>query len=101
MHKVPCWLTLSCLCLLSGVPALAGPPIPEDPRIDSKTGRLLATWPKDRLFDHIHMVLDIDIPEIDKPYLTAVETLAVAPLGVARSAITLDCDGPRVQSVTV
>jgi aminopeptidase N len=90
------------LCLLTAAPSLvvAGEPIPEDPRIDSK-GRLIATWPKDRLFDHIHMILDLTIPDIDKPHLEAVETLAVSPLGVARQGITLDCDGPVVSSVTL
>jgi aminopeptidase N len=99
MHKVFHTLLLAGLCS-----ALAGParaePIPDDPRIDSN-GRLLATWPKDRLFDHIHMILDLNIPDITKPYLDAVETLAVSPLGVARGAITLDCDGPKVESVTL
>src|SRR5215510_13874597 len=93
------------LCVLASTAgaagvALAGEPIPEDPRIDSK-GRLVATWPKDRLFDHVHMILDVDIPDMGKPYLDAVETLAVSPLGVARDRITLDCDGPEVRSVTV
>src|SRR5262245_61424445 len=91
---------LLCLCLLASPLTAAGEPIPEDPRIDSK-GRPIATWPKDRLFDHFHMILELDIPDMGKPYLDAVETLAVSPLGVARDRISLDCDGPEVRSVTV
>jgi aminopeptidase N len=86
--------------LFLSAPALAEPPVAPDPRINPETGRFLASWPKDRLFDHIHMILDLDIPDINKAYLDAVETLAVSPLGVPRGAITLDCRGPQVSQVT-
>jgi aminopeptidase N len=100
MHKVERSLLFAGLCAIAAMPALAGPTIPEDPRIDSN-GRLVATWPKDRLFDHLHMRLELDIPDINKPYLSALETLEVSPLGIGRGQITLDCDGPKVQSVTL
>ncbi|HYE63800.1 MAG TPA: M1 family aminopeptidase [Phycisphaerales bacterium] len=81
---------------LSWAPAAAQTTPESDPRIDDETGRLLATWPKDRLFDHIHMRLELTFPDMGKPYLEGVETLTIAPVGAGRSRITLDCNGPSV-----
>jgi aminopeptidase N len=72
----------------------------DDPRIDSN-GRLRATWPKDRLFDHHHMRLELTIPDMAKPYLEGVETLTVSSVGGTRDRISLDCDGPRVGLVSL
>lgn len=64
-----------------------------DPRIEADTGRDVRIWPPDVLFDHIHMRLDMTIPDMTKKQFSAVETLKVAPIGVARSSIILDA-GP-------
>jgi len=66
-----------------------------DPRIDA-SGRLLATWPKDRLFDFIHMRLELTFPDMGKAFLEGVETLTLAPIGAPRTSVTLDCDGPVI-----
>jgi hypothetical protein len=39
----------------------------DDPRIDEKTGRDQANYPLDRHFDHLHMRLEIDIPDMGQP----------------------------------
>ncbi|MFA6043497.1 MAG: M1 family metallopeptidase [Phycisphaerales bacterium] len=93
---------LTALCVLSvSVGAQEDATSPSDPRIDPATGRQNVVWPQDRLFDHLHMRLDLDIPDIAKPRLSAVETLTVAPIGEARSVFSLDSHGPEVKTVTV
>ncbi len=92
--------------LLAATWTLAGPafgiePTADDPRIDARSGRLLATWPKDRLFDHIHMRLDLNFPDISKPEMEGMETLRVVAVGRDRSQIELDCNGPVVQEARV
>ncbi len=70
----------------------------EDPRIDA-SGRLIATWPKDRLFDHEHMRLELRFPDMGRAVLEGVQTLTIRPIGRARAAIELDCDGPVAAEV--
>jgi aminopeptidase N len=72
-----------------------------DPRIDDETGRQTAVWSPGRHFDHRHMRLEIDIPTMNEPKLTAVETLTVAAVGRERGLLVLDCRGPVVESVAV
>lgn len=69
-----------------------------DPRID-KDGRLIAAWPVSPWFDFQHMKLDIDIPDINKAELSAVETLRMTALGRRRDTIRLDCNGPDIKEV--
>ena len=72
-------LTLTLLCIFTGtlVPnvAEARQTIPgtvtSDPRIDPLTGRDLANWPPDRDFDHRHLKLEIDIPDMEVPQFAA------------------------------
>lgn len=71
-----------------------------DPRIDPATGRQEAVWPPDRPFDHLHMRLELDIPDINKPHLSAVQTLLLTPVAEPQGRLDLDCRGPRVTSVT-
>lgn len=74
---------------------------PADARIDAATGRQNAVWPQDRLFDHIHMKLELDIPDIGKPSLSGVETLTVEPIAATHTTLSLDSHGPVVKTVTV
>ncbi|MBL9032309.1 MAG: M1 family metallopeptidase [Phycisphaerae bacterium] len=71
----------------------------DDPRIDPATGRERAVYPPPRHFDHLHMRLELDIPDMTKPYLTGVERLRVAAIGSPRAALALDAAGPKVASV--
>lgn len=72
-----------------------------DPRIDAATGRRNANWPHDRPFDHLHMRLELDLPDISKPALSGRETLTVTPIGKARGSLTLDCNGPVITQALV
>jgi len=91
-------LTLTLLCILTGtlVPnvAEARQTIPgtvtSDPRIDPLTGRDLANWPPDRDFDHRHLKLEIDIPDMEVPQFAATATLEIEALGMPRSSLRLD-----------
>ncbi len=65
----------------------------QDPRIDPDTGADLAHYPPPRHFDHLHMSLAIDIPDMGVPKITAVERLTVAAIGRARKELVLDA-GP-------
>lgn len=72
-----------------------------DPRIDPANGRQNAVWPQDRLFDHQHMSLVLDIPDINQPKLSALETLTLAAIAKPRATLSLDCKGPVVSRVSV
>jgi aminopeptidase N len=82
---------------LLGSPARGG----DDPRVDPKTGAELAHYPPARPFDHLHMRLEIDIPDMEKAYLTAKETLTVTPIGQERDQLVLDAFGMDVSAVRV
>ena len=89
---------LASVAMLSGA---VGKGLADDPRIDAATGRDLSNYPHPRHFDLIHMKLGIDIPDMSKPFFDGMETLTATPIGKARSAMTLDCNGPKVESVTL
>ncbi len=92
------FVVAAALCL--GGSAWAGQPA-QDPRIEPSTGRLVATWPKDRLFDHVHMRLELRFPDIGRASLDGQQTLTIQPIGRGRSEILLDCHGPRVAEATL
>src|SRR6185369_5665283 len=74
----------------------------EDGRIDPKTGRDLANYPPNRHFDHLHMKLEIDIPDMGKPELKGVETLTVTPIGSPRKTLELDAgQRMKIESITM
>lgn len=91
------------LVLFAAALALAaGGPAHADDRIDAASGRDLAVYPPARHFDHLHMRLEIDIPDMGKPFLTATETLRVAAVGKARSELVVNAhDQIKVESVRV
>lgn len=86
--------------LFATLPALAQNR--DDPRIDQNTGAELANYPLPRHFDHLHMLLELDIPDMGKPFLTGAETLTVMPVGKTRETLELDAaDAMMIESVTI
>lgn len=69
-----------------------------DPRIDAN-GRQLATWPHHRPFNHLMMVLELDIPTMSQAKLNGVETLTLVAVGPPRLTIPLDSNGPTVTHI--
>lgn len=69
-----------------------------DPRL-GENGRSTAVWPVSPQFDHLHMTLRLDIPDMGRAQLSAQQTLRLAALGRARDRIRLDCAGPEVREV--
>jgi aminopeptidase N len=72
-----------------------------DPRIDPSSGRDIANYPPPRHFDHIHMRLAIDIPDMNKRSFTAVQSLTVTPIGKPRSELVLNARDIKVESVSL
>lgn len=73
-----------------------------DPRFDAETGRNRAHYPISPQFDFKHMKLVIELPNIEVAMFSAVETLTVEPIGVARATLRLDAGpGIDVESVRV
>lgn len=63
------------------------------------SGADAANYPPPRHFDHLHMRLVIDIPDMEARALSAEQTLTVTPIGRARSELVLNADGMKIQSV--
>lgn len=79
---------------------LTAPP-PADPRIDA-AGRAIATFPPDRHFDHLHMRLEIDIPDMEAKRFSATQTLTLAAIGSVRTRLVLDArEKMKIESVSV
>jgi aminopeptidase N len=66
---------------------------------DSESGRDLLNYPPDRVVDHQHMKLVIDIPDMNTPRASAVQTLTVTPIGGPVAALRLDAQLLEIQSV--
>jgi aminopeptidase N len=66
-----------------------------DPRWEMETGRDTAVWPPPRHFDHVRMVLELDIPDMDEPRLGAVQRLTLSAIGAPRTRVRLDA-GPNI-----
>lgn len=102
-------VALSALFLLLAHPAVATAaaqpeniPAPATLRHDPTTGRDLANWPPSPHFDHLRMSLEIDIPDLEEPRFTAVQTLRLRARGVPRAEIRLDAGATLdIQSVAV
>lgn len=89
------WAAAAGVLALCGAPSLAQ----DDPRIDHATGRDLSNWPPACPFDHEHMRLEIDIPDMNTPRLTARETLTLRARGVARGSVVLHAGPMEIRSV--
>lgn len=61
-----------------------------DPRFDAQTGRDLANYPPSVFFDHKHLKLTLDIPDVENAAFDGVATLTTSPIGIARSTLTLN-----------
>lgn len=72
-----------------------------DPRIDTATGRPKLHWPRPRHFDHRHMRLTLNFPDMGKAELEGVAELTVRAVGTPRSVLELDCVGPIVSEVKI
>jgi len=71
-----------------------------DPRIDRETGRDIAVYPPDRLFDFLHMKLEVSIPDMSVPEFDAVSTITLTPISLERSSVTLDA-GPGMTFASI
>lgn len=72
-----------------------------DPRVDFVSGKHTANFPPPRYFDHRHMVVEIDIPDMREPRLNARQVLTLAPIGKARSVLHLDAVELDIESITL
>ncbi|MBL8764506.1 MAG: hypothetical protein JNM07_09595 [Phycisphaerae bacterium] len=74
-----------------------------DPRVDAETGRDRSNWPPDRLFDHLHMRLELDIADMGEARFSGRETLTLAALGAPRTRVRLNADSATmtISRVTV
>lgn len=73
----------------------------DDPRIDPITGVSRANYPPPRHFDHLHMRLEIDVPDMRQAYLTACQRLRMVPVGRPRDTVVLDAVGMTISEVAV
>src|SRR5262245_30240981 len=104
MRHLPITLAL-CLCL----PALARPDVETChspgpggkavPGFDQDTGRDLWTYPPHPIVSYQHMKLAMDIPDMNTPRFSAVQSLTVKPIAGPVSALTLDARLLDIQSV--
>jgi hypothetical protein len=93
----PLLLTL----LLLTRPPLSPAQDSDDPRIDADTGRDVSHWPHPRPFDHLHMRLELDIPDMNVPHLTGHETLTITPIGRDRDSLRLDAQRMSIHGVSI
>jgi aminopeptidase N len=68
---------------------------------DEKTGRDNRNYPPSPLADHQRMVLDIDIPDMNRRFFNATQTLTFTALGKPLDALTLNAEGLAIDSVTM
>lgn len=89
--------------LLTAVWSAAAPAqtLDADPRISADTGRMVATWPPARHFDHHHQAVELDIPDIQQAYLIGTTRIEATAVGSARAFLRLDSKGPIVHRATV
>jgi aminopeptidase N len=74
----------------------------DDPRVDPETGREMANYAPPRHFDHLHMRLELDIPDMNEQAFTAVETLRITPVGKSRQALVFDAGNDlEIESVRI
>lgn len=64
------------------------------------TGQELRNYAPDRRVDLGHMKLELTIPDMNTPRLSAVEELTFAPLGQPLSVLTLDAENFTLGEIT-
>ncbi len=85
-----------CRALAEGLTAGEGAP---EQRYEAATGRDLRNYATDRLVDFQRMRLDIDIPDMNKPELTARQTLTFTAIAQPVAALTLDAEQMEIGEV--
>lgn len=86
---------LAALCLAALALTSAALAQGADPRTDPDTGRDRRIWPPDVLFDHRHMRLEVEIPDMHTPAIRGRCTLTLSPIGSPRTSVRLDA-GPAI-----
>lgn len=66
---------------------------------DGETGRSLLNYPKHPRADFQHMKLEIEIADMNKPRLSARQTLTLTPVGFPLERLELDARGMKIESV--
>lgn len=66
---------------------------------DPDTGRDLRRYPPDPRVDYHHMRLEIDIPDMNEPAFTAVQTLTFVPVGRPLATLVLDAALLEIRAV--
>ncbi|MFO0857623.1 MAG: M1 family aminopeptidase [Phycisphaerales bacterium] len=69
------------------------------PGFDESTGRDLRNYPRDRIVDYQHMLLDVFVPDMEKPTAYVTQTLTLAPISETVSTLTLDARSMTIKSV--
>lgn len=88
--------------LLLGLSVVSVGRAADDPRIDETTGAEVANYPPPRHFDHLHLRLEMDIPDMKTPAFTARQVLTLRPIGRARERVVLNAGkGLKITSVRV
>jgi aminopeptidase N len=59
-------------------------------RFNPGTGQDLRNYPPDRIVDFEHMLLELDVPDMNVPHLTAKQTLTFTPIGKDLTVLELD-----------
>lgn len=68
--------------------------------MDEATGKDLRNFPRDRVVDYLHMLLEMRFENLNDMRFSATETLRMKPIGKATQAITLDAVGLDITSLT-
>ena len=69
------------------------------PGFDAASGRDTRRFAPDRVVDFTHMRLDLDIPDMNRPHLSAVQTLTLTPISARVPELTLDAHLLDIKSV--
>ncbi|MCW5765637.1 MAG: M1 family metallopeptidase [Phycisphaeraceae bacterium] len=97
---MPAFRFLFPLAFLLAAVSLA-PAQPADNRIDATSGRDLANYPRDRNFDHQHMLLVVDIPDVETAAFNARCVWTVEAIGRPQTCLVFDARATmRFSSVT-
>lgn len=70
-------------------------------RFEAGTGRDLRNFAPDRPADMRHMRLDLDIPDMNTPALSAKQTLTFTPIARALDVLTLNAEQMEIASVEI
>lgn len=69
------------------------------PGFDESTGQDLRNFPRDRIVDYQHMLLDVFVPDMEKTKAYVTQTLTLAPISETVSTLTLDARAMNIKSV--